>query len=484
MNNKNELYFNPKNILPQKINSKTFSWIIIGLIILVNILIKSYGIGNTSMDLDEAYSVFNAQKEVSDLWQMFNDGDNGEAPLYYFTLHYWMGIFGNTILTARSFSLFANICNIIALYLFAKRHLNFNTAIYISILLTVLNLQFYFAQEARVYALSSLFSILSVWCFFELIKEQKLKQIVLLGFINGLLLYTHYSMFVLPVTQLIIMFFYLFRTVKIPLYFVVSQFTALLIALPSLLLIDIKSSKGYFSWMRNPTWSDITLLFEEFNNNYFTYILMLLLFGLFLVVLLTNMKESKLWILFGIAFGIFSVSYLVSQFIPMFSSRYLFYLQQFIWLLIVYSISLIRHPFKHVLLVLSFMFLLFSLKPKQEREDWKSTVQFAKEMKKKGYTIIVSPSYMSMPFTYYFDKNKFEDYDNLYSSMLEDDVIFIKQMDRELFDYIEIKNLVFISTHQDVVDPRKKNMRILKEKFQFAEKKKFKNIDCYLFKKQ
>jgi len=65
------LYFNPKNILPQKNYSKTYSWIIISLIILVNILIKSYSIGITSMDLDEAYSVFNAQKEVSDLWQMF-----------------------------------------------------------------------------------------------------------------------------------------------------------------------------------------------------------------------------------------------------------------------------------------------------------------------------------------------------------------------------------------------------------------------------
>jgi len=481
LNIKPELYFNPKNILPETIYSKTYSWIIISLIILVNILIKSYSIGITSMDLDEAYSVFNAQKEVSDLWQMFNDGDNGDAPLYYFTLHYWMGIFGNTILSARSFSLFANICNIIALYLFAKRHLNFNTAIYISILLTVLSLQFYFAQEARVYALSSLFSILSVWCFFELIKEQKLKQIVLLGFINGALLYAHYSMFVLPVAQLIIMFFYLFRAVKTSLYFVVSQLISLLIALPSLLLIDIKSSKGSWSWMRSPTWSNITLLFEEFSNNYFTFIVMMLLFGLFLVVLLTNMKEPKLWVLFGIAFGVFSVSYLVSQFIPMFSSRYLFYLQQFIWLLIVYSISLIRQPFKHLLLVLSFMFLLFSLKPKQEREDWKSTVQYAKEMKKKGYTIIVSPSYMSMPFTYYFDKSKFEDYNNLYPSMLKDDVIFIKLMDRELFDYIEIEKVVFISSHQDVVDPNNENMRILDERYRFQEKRAFKNIECHVF---
>jgi len=345
----------------------------------------------------------------------------------------------------------------------------------------VLSLQFYFAQEARVYALSSLFSILSVWCFFELIKEQKLKQIVLLGFINGALLYAHYSMFVLPVAQLIIMFFYLFRAVKTSLYFVVSQLISLLIALPSLLLIDIKSSKGSWSWMRSPTWSNITLLFEEFSNNYFTFIVMMLLFGLFLVVLLTNMKEPKLWVLFGIAFGVFSVSYLVSQFIPMFSSRYLFYLQQFIWLLIVYSISLIRQPFKHLLLVLSFMFLLFSLKPKQEREDWKSTVQYAKEMKKKGYTIIVSPSYMSMPFTYYFDKSKFEDYNNLYPSMLKDDVIFIKLMDRELFDYIEIEKVVFISSHQDVVDPNNENMRILDERYRFQEKRAFKNIECHVF---
>ena len=208
---------------------------------------------------------------------------------------------------------------------------------------------------------------------------------------------------------------------------------------------------------------------------------MMLLFGLFLVVLLTNMKEPKLWVLFGIAFGVFSVSYLVSQFIPMFSSRYLFYLQQFIWLLIVYSISLIRQPFKHLLLVLSFMFLLFSLKPKQEREDWKSTVQYAKEMKKKGYTIIVSPSYMSMPFTYYFDKSKFEDYNNLYPSMLKDDVIFIKLMDRELFDYIEIEKVVFISSHQDVVDPNNENMRILDERYRFQEKRAFKNIECHVF---
>ena len=65
--------------------------------------------------------------------------------------------------------------------------------------------------------------------------------------------------------------------------------------------------------------------------------------------------------------------------------------------------------------------------------------------------------------------------------MLEEDIIFIKQLDRELFDYIEINKVVFISTHQDVIDPSKKNMRILEKRFRLKDKQEFKNIECHVF---
>lgn len=145
---------------------------------------------------DEAFSLFLAEKSLGEIITLTVLDFN--PPLYYFLLHFWIGLFGTSELAMRSLSALFYIVGVFAVYeifrlVLKKTHLQ--TAFYTA-LFAFNPILIYYAFEARMYTMLLCFSLVSTYF---LLKKQPMAYLLVL--IAGL--YTHYFMILVLISQFI-----------------------------------------------------------------------------------------------------------------------------------------------------------------------------------------------------------------------------------------------------------------------------------------
>ena len=115
------------------------------IIFLAALLLRLAFLGEKSVWLDEAYSVWSAERTVEQIWTTTTDN---HPPLYYLLLKVWM-IFGTDEPIIRLPSVFASMVGLALVYLLARRLLNKEAALITAALLAISPLDVWYAQEAR-----------------------------------------------------------------------------------------------------------------------------------------------------------------------------------------------------------------------------------------------------------------------------------------------------------------------------------------------
>lgn len=155
-----------------------------------------------SLWLDEASSVKFSRDSLSGIIE--TTGKDVHPPLYYFALHYWMKLFGDSETASRLLSALFGILALPATYLIASRLFNRATALLSTLLLALSRFHLEFSQEARMYSLLCLLGLLSFYFFIRLLEEKR-SRLALAGYIvvSALMMYTHvYSFFILAAQNL------------------------------------------------------------------------------------------------------------------------------------------------------------------------------------------------------------------------------------------------------------------------------------------
>ncbi|MCX6794143.1 MAG: glycosyltransferase family 39 protein, partial [Candidatus Gottesmanbacteria bacterium] len=142
---------------------------------------------------DEVYSVFMAAHPIP----FFVNHLSFEPPFYYFLLHFWMKIFGQSELSVRSLSLLAFALSAIIIIswsekLFKKHWLS----LWLPIFFFFNPMLLYYSMEARTYGWYVLFATLSLWTYTESLWVLWIVATVL-GF------YTHSYFLIIPFAQVI-----------------------------------------------------------------------------------------------------------------------------------------------------------------------------------------------------------------------------------------------------------------------------------------
>lgn len=135
-------------------------------------------------------------------------------PLYYYLLHFWMRVFGNSEFAVRALSALLGTVLVYLTYLLGRHLSNHWLGLVAAFLATISPFQVYYSQEARMYILLASLSALSVYCFIrfletEVSKSRTLKPetrnqylwIALYIVATTLSLYTHYSFPIVIVMQ-------------------------------------------------------------------------------------------------------------------------------------------------------------------------------------------------------------------------------------------------------------------------------------------
>lgn len=168
------------------------------------LLVVSFGaalriikLGAESLWLDEAYSIQVAHRPLGGIVQEISR--DVHPPLYYFALHYWMALFGDSEFVARVLSAIFGILAIPLVYKISALLFDRATGLFSAILLAWSHFNIEFSQETRMYSLLCLLSLASLYFFLRLLKSGA-GPLPVAGYIasTALLAYTHiYGLFII-----------------------------------------------------------------------------------------------------------------------------------------------------------------------------------------------------------------------------------------------------------------------------------------------
>jgi len=132
-------------------------WAPILLLLMVALLLRLANLGGKSLWIDEGFSIHEAKLPSSAIWAGVNEPNH--PPLYYLALHYWPST--QTEFSARLPSALASVAGVAVLYLIARRLSNRRVALASAAILAVSPLDIWYAQEARMFALATLFILVA-----------------------------------------------------------------------------------------------------------------------------------------------------------------------------------------------------------------------------------------------------------------------------------------------------------------------------------
>lgn len=129
----------------------------------VAIAIRLHGLSASNLWLDEA----NSWQVASSSWSTLIGELRGSpvGPLYFVLLKLWISALGDSAFALRAFSVLASIALVPLVYVLGAKLLSRRAGLLAAALTALSPLELYFAQEARMYMLTSLVALLTFWTY-------------------------------------------------------------------------------------------------------------------------------------------------------------------------------------------------------------------------------------------------------------------------------------------------------------------------------
>jgi uncharacterized membrane protein len=385
------------------------------LLIFVKISLGLIFIERLSIDLDEPFSIFHAQKDWHDLNKLFLHENN--PPLHFWLLHLWIKLFGIEPWAVRSLSLIFSLLTIPVLLNIGKQIKNTNAGLMIVTLFVFSNFHHSYAMEARTYALFSF--LFSLALFFLLRLQEQKNWINTLFFSISLvsMFYAHYiAVIVVPVFLLVFFVSILKNNLKRNMFYVLASLLIfILLSFPILkpFINRLNHVNDEGTWVPKPHWTELYGFVNKFMNGPgFLAVLLIFLTAIFILKHRNKLPELKTWIsgkvglvlLFSLMtyFGAFVVSLWGTA--SVFLDRYLFFLSIAFFTLLAWFIETVRERWNYKALIplIAVVFGFNPLKTHNRASD--ELVQYAKHF---DGTYIITPPFYDLTFLYYYNRKAF-----------------------------------------------------------------------------
>ena len=352
------------------------NYLLVGLILL-SFLLRIYHLDYQSPWGDELFTLINANsnKPMGEIFSVLR-GDV-HPPLYYYIIHFFLQIFGDTAFVARFVSLLFGVGGVIALYYLGKELFNKNVALVAAFLMSINHFHIYYSQEARMYSMLCFATVLSFLYLIRFIKAPTLKTALIYSFGTALLVNTHfYALFALFAQYLIILYFiikpYNSTGLKIFMYAFISGIITLVSFIPSIVIFQGTSGIKQF-WITSPALNVYTAMFSELIGSEVAVVIAIIAI-LYFIFKIFNEEESPKFKIDPVkdnlifAFQVFFIWVFISILspyvlsfvhLPMIVSRYFVNILPPLFLLMSAGIGLIKSNTIKVTLLT--VFVLFSL---------------------------------------------------------------------------------------------------------------------------
>ena len=180
-------------------------WLILSALVLLGLALRLFHLGSQSLWYDEGYSVYLAGKGLVQI--TVETAKDIQPPLYYYLLHGWMLLVGNSEAAVRSLSLLFGLLSLPLFYLLGRQLFSHRTGLLSAGLAALSPLYIWYAQETRMYTLLVALTLWSSYLLWLALTEQDplWRKRKWAGAVVALVLalYTHYFAFFVLVFQVL-----------------------------------------------------------------------------------------------------------------------------------------------------------------------------------------------------------------------------------------------------------------------------------------
>ena len=153
---------------------------------------------------DEAQSVLIAKMSFPfGISNYLQNIDLQHTPLYFYILHFWINLFGESDIVLKVLSLIFSLLSIPYSYKLAKQFIDEKFALIAPLLITFNTFNIVYSTEVRMYSMILFLTILSINYLMEYLKSDSKKALLKLTIVNLLMPYTFTGAFVFVLAQII-----------------------------------------------------------------------------------------------------------------------------------------------------------------------------------------------------------------------------------------------------------------------------------------
>lgn len=171
-------------------------------ILLLAALVRTGGLGAQSLWLDEAFSHLWATLPPGVAWQgMIVDAVH--PPLYYLLLRPWLAVAGESEFALRFPSAVAGVLTVAVVYRVGRSWLGRRAGVYAALLLALNPFHVWYSQEARMYALLALLTLLAMMAFWWALGSRSRRAWGVFAGVSALAYLTHYFALYIPLVTFV-----------------------------------------------------------------------------------------------------------------------------------------------------------------------------------------------------------------------------------------------------------------------------------------
>ncbi len=395
------------------------------LVFLFAFCIRLSGIGRNDICMDEPFSIWLAQYQPLEIFRICLSGNS--MPLFEWLMFPYLKLTGLTDPTIMRLPsvLFSALCISVWYLIFINEKKVAAGLFSVFVLLLSQPLQL-LAHEFRCYSLFYFLCTLQMMCTLELVRNKRSgKLFFAAGFVNCLLLFTHYLAFFSLAAQFIILLLFLRKEAIKPLVFLFLPVFVLLCPVLLQMLERIVQS-DQFTWVPSLSLEVLSGSMISFMNGWIS----LVCFATGAALVFLKNKSIKLPTLHTVLFLFFMIPLLgmllFSIKSPLFTQRYVgFFMIPFLVFCVTLSASGRVRQIPS-LVALLFMFGQFNHAPWSGRSP-AQFVAYAKSQKRKNENIYLYPGYRNLEFAWYWNRKLFSTPDSINTHLKNEDVYVINQ---------------------------------------------------------
>jgi len=181
---------------------KPSSFVNTGMFILLGIMavalaLRLFHLGEQSLWYDEGYSVYLADKSLAQI--TLETAQDIQPPLYYYLLHVWMTVLGQSEVAVRGLSLLFGLLSLPLFYLLGKKLFSSTVGLLAAGLAALSPLYLWYSQETRMYTLLIMLTLCSSYLLWAALEDEnprtRMGKWIGVAVTLILALYTHYFAF-------------------------------------------------------------------------------------------------------------------------------------------------------------------------------------------------------------------------------------------------------------------------------------------------